>query len=314
MDLEVNEADRELVAIIDAGAKLGSRDAILSLQELERRVLDAVEKLNVQDNLKEWVVEPPPTQEEVSQDHVPAEAKSDLKETKNHALRAGCRINTYAPPVEDKYLVNPPMYIPSPKALEWAARLENMTHVEAPPGLIYIPNFTTEKEEEQLLAWANTLNWDHEVSTRDTIQFGHHFNYHTREITKGRPWGNLDTLKDKLAPHMMGRTIDECLVNRIRPPNGHGAHIDHEAFDEPVAIIGTHGEVNFVFHHRDGRRFHVIRSQRRSLLLITGEAHYHWYHSIPEGIDDAWKGRIILRKTRISWTMRAMLQSYCDGL
>ena len=71
LDPEVNKVDRELVAIIDAEAKLGSRDAIMSLQELERRVMEAVEKLSVE----EWVVETLPEQEDLVPKKTPPATK-----------------------------------------------------------------------------------------------------------------------------------------------------------------------------------------------------------------------------------------------
>ena len=111
---------------------------------------------------------------------------ADLKETENPAIRAQCKLSH--PSEEDKYQITPSTYVPSPSALEQAAKLEGMIHVEAPPGLIYIPNFITEEEETQLLTWLNTLTWDTEVSKRETAQYGFHYNYRTQAISNGREW------------------------------------------------------------------------------------------------------------------------------
>ena len=70
--------------------------------------------------------------------------------------------------------------------------------------------------------------------------------------------------------------------------------------------MSTGGGVNTVFHHKDGRRFHVVRSQRMSLIVMAGDARHNWYHSIPEGVDDPWDKKLIPRRTRTSYTLRVM--------
>ena len=183
----------------------------------------------------------------------------------------------------------------------------------APEGLVFVPNIITEEEETFLFNWANTFDWDHDVPTRNTVQFGYKYSYDSKTISRGRPWDKrLDMLMDKLKPYMKGLVPNQVIVNDIHPPNGFGAHIDDEAFDDPVALISTNGGVNIIFEHKDGRRYHVVRSQRRSLIAMTGQARNDWYHSIPEGVDDAWKGKLHPRKRRISWTVRVMRQLIHD--
>ena len=298
LDQDINEADRELVAIINAGAKLGSRDAILHLQELERRIIDVVEKLSVH----EWQVESP-------QDDpfsAPTPSPSCFEATENRALRASC-LGSKMP--DNKYMLSPSKYNPSSGALEREAQLEHMTHVGPPDGLEFVPNFLSAEEEGKLLQWANEFKWDHDVGSRETVQFGYKFDYHSRTITEGRPWPRkeeLALLSAKLLPYMKGRLANQMIVNRIHPPNGFGAHKDHDEFDEPIAIVSTGGGVNMVFHHKDGRRFHVVRSQRMSLIVMAGDARHNWYHSIPEGVDDPWDKKLIPRRTRTSYTLRVM--------
>uniref|UniRef100_A0A7S1NTW7 Fe2OG dioxygenase domain-containing protein n=1 Tax=Eutreptiella gymnastica TaxID=73025 RepID=A0A7S1NTW7_9EUGL len=300
LNTELHEADQELEAIIHAGALLGSRDTILKLQELERRIIDVVEKLSIH----EWHVEEPTSVPVPSSfPCVPA-----IKASRNRADRALCLTNPHAQPRDSRYMMSPSKYKPTDKALQLVADMENMVHVEAPEGLEWVPNFLTEAEESFLLAWADTLTWDSDVPTRDTIQFGFKFNYNTHELEKGRPWPKeLDGLVDKLKPYMKGKPINQCIANRTVPPQGFGRHKDDDKFDDPIAIVSTNGGANIVFIHRDGTRYHVARSQRLSLLVMSGESRYQYVHAIPEGVDDPWDGKLIPRRMRISWTVRSVM-------
>uniref|UniRef100_A0A7S1JEK6 Uncharacterized protein n=1 Tax=Eutreptiella gymnastica TaxID=73025 RepID=A0A7S1JEK6_9EUGL len=141
------------------------------LQELERRVMEAVEKLSVQ----EWKVEPPTSQDDPVMME-PIQSTSKFQITESRALRAKCP-GTQAP--DNKYLVSPSKYVPSERAVEQEARLEHMIHVAAPKGLQFVVNFITEEEEGHLVELASTFDWDHDVSNRDTVQFRYKFDYHS---------------------------------------------------------------------------------------------------------------------------------------
>ena len=298
MDNEVNEMDRELVATINAGVKLGSRNAIMELQELERRILDVVDKMSVTD----WHVEPPPLEYMADLEESKA-PEPQIVATDNRTLRAKCRRID-----DERYMMSPSKYKPSAKAIALESDMENMIHVEAPEGLTIVWDFITEQEEQMLIDWANTFQWDNDVPTRETAQFGYKFNYTTHDLEKGRPWTKeLEALAEKLKPYMKGKPINQCIANRTNPPQGFGRHFDDSKFDDPVCILGTAAAVNFILLHRDGRRFHATRSLRRCLIVLSGEARYTYAHAIPEGVDDAWYGKLYPRGTRISWTFRSVM-------
>ena len=68
--------------------------------------------------------------------------------------------------------------------------------------------------------------------------------------------------------------------------------------------------MNFVLWNKQGTQYHIVRSQRRSLIVLKGAARYEWYHSIPEGVDDLWKNKVTARGIRISYTLRMMQKQY----
>ena len=210
----------------------------------------------------------------------------------------------------DKYKhIKPNKYKPSENALLYEKKLSTMKLVGAPEGLTFIPEFITDAEEQSLIQLSRNWKWDQEVSTRETVQFGHHYIYSTKGIKEGRPWPKeLDWLRQRLVDKgIFPELPNQSIVNRIKPPHGHGAHIDStKHFKEPIGILGTESAVNIVFWNEDGTEYHVVRSQRRSLIVLTGAARYEYYHSIPEGIDDLWKHHTTARGIRTSYTLRLM--------
>lgn len=45
----------------------------------------------------------------------------------------------------------------------------------------------------------------------------------------------------------------------------------------------------------------------RSLLILSGDARYHWQHAIPARKSDKWNGQSIPRARRISLTFRTIV-------
>jgi alkylated DNA repair dioxygenase AlkB len=45
----------------------------------------------------------------------------------------------------------------------------------------------------------------------------------------------------------------------------------------------------------------------KSLLVLSGDARYHWQHAIPARKTDKWRGQTIPRARRISLTFRTVL-------
>lgn len=45
----------------------------------------------------------------------------------------------------------------------------------------------------------------------------------------------------------------------------------------------------------------------RSLLVLSGDARYHWQHAIPARKSDKWHGQAIPRNRRISLTFRTVI-------
>ena len=216
-------------------------------------------------------------------------------------------------PSSKYHFVSPKEYKPSPLAVQYQEKLRNMTKRDTPPpGFTFIPEFITEAEEQTLIRISKDFQWEQDVSTRRTMQFGFKYDYKTKTVSPGNPWiPELEWLRVKLRDaKIFDGLAHQCIVNEITPPNGFGAHIDNHAFAGTIAILGTQSAVNFILWDEELKEYYEERSRRRSLMVMQEEARYRYYHSIPEGIDDEWNNHTTAREIRISYTIRMMIEQY----
>ena len=305
MDEAVAEEDRTLAACISAGTKYGSREMLATINE-EERVLEGHNESEPKDKVDAWLdgaQEPAVFPEDAGE----ADASSGRPVQKQHS----------GEPTQDKISmykhILPEDYKPLPSALQYEAKLQSMTEMdEAPPGLSFISNFITEEQEQLLIRLSRDFRWEQDVSTRRTAQFGFKYDYRTKSILPGTPWiKELDWLRDKLVEEgIFEGKAQQLIVNEITPPNGFGAHKDNEAFARTIAILGTQSAVRLIFWDEEQKRFYVVYSERRSLVVMEDDARYQYYHSIPEGIDDTWDNHTSARGVRISYTLRMMTPQY----
>uniref|UniRef100_A0A7S1IC66 Alpha-ketoglutarate-dependent dioxygenase AlkB-like domain-containing protein n=1 Tax=Eutreptiella gymnastica TaxID=73025 RepID=A0A7S1IC66_9EUGL len=301
-------------ACISAGTKFGSIEQLVTLRQ-EEDIL-ASQPDTAESKVETWVVDPP-TREEPHHDANPENATDEVAQTEDKDVPPALLWSshpeddmvTYTKDSESKYKFGT-IYTPTPKDMELQRELATMEHVEAPEGLKFIPNYISESEEQSLLQLARGWTWDQEVSTRQTAQFGFHYEYKTQNIREGRPWpGEIDRLKTKLVEDkIFQKTPDEMIATKLTPPQGFGAHIDHtKHFGPTIVNLGMYSDINVILIDWENRRYHVLRSERRSLIVLEGDARYKYAHAIMGGLEDEWKHHIYARGLRISLTLRNMI-------
>ena len=327
IDEHVAEDDRMVAACISAGTRFGSVEALRAIRAEEELLSGAIE-CTPEDKVQNWEAD------DLTRESKPAividsqEAANNPEDHNGHndgeagtpdkkEPRSGDvdqaegnqdDMISHTKDPESKYKFGT-TYNPSPKSIEFQKQLKSMVHVEAPKGLTYIPNYITEDEEQSLLKLARGWKWDQEVSTRQTAQFGFHYEYLSQNIRKGRPWPEeLEWLRAKLVEDkIFEKTPDEMIATKLTPPNGFWGHIDHKKHFGPTIVnLGMQAEVNIVFINYARKEYHILRSERRSLLVIQDEARYDYHHAIPEGLDDEWRLHTSARGVRISLTLRNM--------
>ena len=178
-------------------------------------------------------------------------------------------------------------------------------------GLVYIPNFLTEKEEIDLLQFLNCQKWN-TVLKRRTIHFGYTYNYRQRSVTEDDYLGKLPSefvwIKERIRNcGVSDLDFDQVIVNEYLPGQGIGAHIDQQQmFGPDVITISLGCKVPMVFTDRGGNTTHDVWLDRKSLALLSGDARYKWTHSITPKISDIdpETGFAMKRNTRVSITFR----------
>lgn len=154
---------------------------------------------------------------------------------------------------------------------------ENINN-STPPGLIILPNFVSENEEEILL---NCIEWNHSNSSsnlkhRKVTHYGYEFRYDINNVDKNTPLPNKipEECENILARFDEFKNFhpDQLTVNQYQPGQGIPPHVDtHSAFEDPILSLSLGSSVNMEFRNKDERQF-IMLLPRRSLLVMSGES------------------------------------------
>lgn len=162
---------------------------------------------------------------------------------------------------------------------------------EKPDGLVFIPDFLSEKEEQKLLSFIQHLSFNEfklfdNPAKRTVKSFGYNYSFETRELTVGDPFpkelidlSNLCAQVLDVPPY----EIFQCLVSKYPPQATIGWHTDVLAFGSKVIGISLASPCVMRFQRKenDKRKVFEIQLPPRSLYLLSKEARYKWQHSIP---------------------------------
>lgn len=182
-----------------------------------------------------------------------------------------------------------------------------MEKISGVPGLFVQKNIITEKQELDIVNWLDTREWS-TVLPRRTQHFGYNYGYKSRHLTPAAPFtGWVSTLAKWLNDTTLLEGADQCIVNEYTQRQKIGKHIDKtDLFGPRIVSISISGDTNFVF--RKDTTAVELYVPRRSVMIMTGEARYHWTHEIPGRVtvthSDGTKSRKPDNYRRISLTFR----------
>lgn len=168
------------------------------------------------------------------------------------------------------------------------------------PGLRYEPDFLTLAEEKRLLALIDAAPWDTHWQRRIQPYGG------TYGDARGTPipdWGRALARRlhrDGFTPFL----CDQMLVNEYLPGQGIAPHVDYGDYDRCIVSISLRSACIMDLVHVDGRERHGIWLERRSVLILDGEARSRWKHGIAARKKDSWNGAWFPRGRRVSVTFR----------
>lgn len=188
---------------------------------------------------------------------------------------------------------------------------------DAPPGLIFQPEFISPTEERELMSFLDSQEWHCDIKRR-VQHYGYAFDYGSRSVNPAfaavREIPPIVTrLFDRLAAAGMPNRPDQITVNEYVAGIGIKPHIDtHSAFCDGIASLSLGAPVAFDLRRYDEEAsslssFGGIGLPPRSLLIMTGESRYAWAHGIAARKSDVFDGNVVERGRRLSLTFRRVL-------
>ncbi|MGH1456447.1 MAG: alpha-ketoglutarate-dependent dioxygenase AlkB [Alphaproteobacteria bacterium] len=183
---------------------------------------------------------------------------------------------------------------------------------EAPDidGLLYIPNFISESEHDALLSIIDVQSWLTDLKRR-VQHYGYKYDYKARNILPDSYLGELPQwlgdLQEKLfTDGIFKQKPDQAIINEYLPGQGISSHIDCvPCFEDVIASLSLGSDA--IMQLSKAEQKHDVFLEKRSLIVLSGEARYKWQHAIPARKLDIVDGVKLERQRRISVTFRKVI-------
>ena len=143
--------------------------------------------------------------------------------------------------------------------------------------------------------------------------YGWQYDYKARRITQDLRIGAIPDwlagLCERLsAEGILSHTPDQVIINEYQPGQGISAHVDCvPCFGDTIASLSFGSDCVMDFTHATTGEKQSRLLEPCSLLVLSGDARYHWQHGIPARKSDKWRGQAIQRARRISLTFRTVI-------
>ena len=160
----------------------------------------------------------------------------------------------------------------------------------APPGLIFVPEFLTESEERDLLAFTHgtefrTLQMHGVTAKRRIKQYGWHYAFESYQLTPADAIPAEFTEVGRRAAALASihpSEWAEALVTEYATGAGIGWHRDAPAFGIVAGVsLGGACRMRFQTGSGAGRITYALELPPRSIYLLTGEVRTQWQRMIP---------------------------------
>lgn len=103
---------------------------------------------------------------------------------------------------------------------------------------------------------------------------------------------------------------DQMIINHYAPGQGIFPHVDSiKCFDDIIVSIGLGSSCIMKFLNSSTNQDLDVFFERRTAVVLTGDARYVWRHGIPSVTEDNYNGAVYKRKPRISLTWRKVLEN-----
>ncbi len=175
------------------------------------------------------------------------------------------------------------------------------------PGIAYRADYIDAIEEARLIEAIDRQPWSNELLRRQQW-YGWAYGDSPLDDSAYQPQPMPEWLKP-LAERLwrdgyLGGMADRVLINEYFPGQGIGAHKDRDSMRIKAVAIVSLGSGIVMDFARLGQATRCHYLQRRSLIVISGEARDQWTHGIVGRKTDRVGGLVMERSPRLSVTFR----------
>ena len=186
------------------------------------------------------------------------------------------------------------------------------------PGLIYVCNFLSESEEEELVREIDLLTWKTDLPRR-VQHYGWRYDYKARKVDPSMYIGPLPEWAKRIAERLVSNKLvpqlpDQLIVNEYVGAQGIGKHSDSKSFADGIAMISLLESWEMIFREKFSKDKNKGKStvgqmlERRSVAVMHGPARSRWTHEIPKRKNETNnKSQKVPRGRRISLTFRKVI-------
>jgi alkylated DNA repair dioxygenase AlkB len=180
------------------------------------------------------------------------------------------------------------------------------------PGLHYVAEYLVPEEQTQLLLAIDQQPWLHDLKRR-VQHYGYRYDYTRRSIDDSLYLGPLPPWSQPLTERLLrdrwsARPLDQLIINEYLPGQGISSHVDCvPCFDNTIISVSLGSACIMQYTHTTTGAVVPVVLEPGSLVVMAGESRYHWKHGIPARKTDSYQGRTIIRRRRVSLTLRTII-------
>ena len=178
--------------------------------------------------------------------------------------------------------------------------------LETVAGLVYCPHFIEEPEETALLRAVDLEPWSYQWQRR-TQYYGERYVPRSSLVDQARamPAWSRSVCQRLVEAGMMDRLPNQIGINEYLPGQGIAPHIDHMGGTVVSLSLGSDCVMEFT---RAGSAYaYPLLLERRSAVVLQGDARDMWKHGISKRKTDFIDGRAFKRARRVSITFRDVM-------
>jgi len=176
-------------------------------------------------------------------------------------------------------------------------------------------DFISKEEEKQLLLNIDKNEWLSDLKRR-VQHFGYKYDYKARRIDKSFFIGEIPNWMNFLCDRLQEKQLisfkpDQAIINEYIDDQGIAAHIDCEpCFGDTIISISLSGGcvMNFQRDVNTKEQDKIpLLIPPRTLIVMTKESRFNWYHGIPPRKMDKFNEQVHKRQRRVSITFRKVI-------